>query len=281
MNEQAAGLEGAGLAGGGVPRLPVPFVLLTGGKGGVGKTTACANLGVHLARAGRRVLLVDLDLGLANLAVMMRLFHRYTIEDHLAGRRALCDCVVRGPAGVDVLPAGSGTADMGRPDRARRGRIARALAELASGYDVVLGDSPAGIGPDVLAWAAAADLVLVVTTPEPAALTDAYGLTKALDAWSSANGVDLPTPELVLNLVGGSDEAEKISAKLRSVCERFLSRAPRMAGWLPRSMEVRASVAAQQPFVLSDPKCLASKCLGRLAERVSRLTQAAPRPLAS
>jgi len=275
VNEQAAGI---GVLPEGATRLPAPFALLTGGKGGVGKSTLCANLGVELARAGLRVLLVDLDLGLANLNVVLRLAPEHTLEDFLAGRRALADCVATGPAGVAVLPAGSGTWDMGRPDHARRARLLAGLAEVAAGYDLVIGDSAAGIGPDVLAFATVADLVLVATTPDPAALTDAFGLVKALDAWSRAHDREVPTPELVLNLVQGADEADSLAARLRTICERFLSRSPRLAGWLPRSREVAAATRAQRAFVLDGPPdaraSLAARSLRRLAGRVEGLVTA-------
>ena len=156
MNAQARGL---GTAQPELPRLPVPFVLVTGGKGGVGKSVLAANLGVDLCRAGTRVLLVDLDLGLANLGVLLRLVARHDVEDFLSGERALADCVLRGPAGVAVLPAGSGSADMGRPDAARRRRLFAGLAEVARDYDLVIGDAAAGIGTDGLAFACAADHV--------------------------------------------------------------------------------------------------------------------------
>ena len=278
MNEQARGIgpeSGRGAWPGGAHRLPVPFVLITGGKGGVGKTTVTANVGVQLSRAGRRVLLVDLDLGLANLNVVLRLTPQYTVEDFFAGERALEECVVRGPGGVDVLPAGSGTLDMGRPDSARRRQYLDGLRELAADYDLVIGDSAAGIGPDVVTYAVSADLVVVVTTPEPAALTDAFGLVKALDAHAAETDAELPTPELLLNRVSGADEAEAIAGKLRAVCQRFLARAPRLSGWVPLSREIQASGSSQQPFVIESPNCLATKGLGRLADRIARLVQRA------
>jgi flagellar biosynthesis protein FlhG len=233
-----------------------------------------ANVGVQLARAGRRVLLVDLDLGLANLNVILRLNPQHTVEDFLSGERALKECVVRGPGGVDVLPAGSGTLDMGRPDSARRRQYLDGLRELAKDYELVIGDSAAGIGPDVVAFSSSADLVVVVTTPEPAALTDAFGLVKALDSHATETGAELPTPELLLNRVSGSDEAETIAAKLRAVCERFLARAPRLAGWVPLSREVQAASSAEQPFAISSPNSLAAKGLSRLADRIARLVPA-------
>jgi flagellar biosynthesis protein FlhG len=249
-----------------------PFVLLTGGKGGVGKTAAAANLGVHLAHEGVRVLLVDLDLGLANLNVMLRLAPSRTIEDALAGDCSLAECVVTGPEGVHVLPAGSGNAAMGRPDDARRERLWSGLRELADDYDVVIGDSAAGIGPDVLSAASRADLVLVVTTPDPTALTDAYGLVKALDTFALENDVEVPTPEVFVNLVSGVEQAEVTATRLRTVCEQFLARSPRMAGWLPRTAAVRRACLEQRALSAGRGRnSLEHHCLRRLSRRIERL----------
>ena len=165
--------------------IETPFVLVTGGKGGVGKTTVAANLGVEMAGAGKRVLIVDLDLGLANLNVLLGLDAPRTIEDALSGIAEAADCVVEGPGGVHVLAASSGTERMGRLTEDHRERIVELIAQVAADYDVVIGDSAAGIGPDVMDFASIADRVLVVTTPELAALTDAYGLIKALDQFGS------------------------------------------------------------------------------------------------
>jgi len=250
-----------------------PMLLFTGGKGGVGKTTLTADLGVQLARQGLRVLLVDLDLGLANLDVVLRLSVERTLEDALQGDCAFEDCIVRGPGGVHVLPASSGSVPMGRLETARRDRLLAGLRQLAPDYDVILADSAAGIGHDVLTFSATADHVFVVTTPTPAALTDAYGLIKALDAWGQDQGSEVPTPELVINRVTGLEEAEVTAKKLRSVCERFLCRRPRTAGWLPFTATLRSTHPGALPSRLGGANSLYQNSLCRLAARVSRLIE--------
>jgi len=130
---------------------------------------------------------------------------------------------------------------------------------------MILGDSAAGIGPEVMTFAYHADRVLVVTTPEPAALTDAFGVIKALDASSRELGLEVPTPDLFVNLASGIDEAKKVAEGLRGICERFLSRSPRLVGWMPRSRTVLQGVIRQTPFVRTDQRALAPRCLQRLA----------------
>lgn len=249
-----------------------PFVLVTGGKGGVGKTTIAANLAVALRAKGLRTLLCDLDLALADLHVLLGLSEGRTIEAALRGECELADCVQAGPCGVDVLVGSNGSAAMARLDDVTRARLLTELASLSENYDIVVGDSAAGIGPEVLELGARADMVLVVTTPDPTAAADAYGLVKALVAEASARGLDLPTPELVLNQVSGAREAELATVRLAGVCQRFLSRSPRLAGWIPRSPRVLDAAKRRAPFVLASGKEGSGsgerECVERLARRV-------------
>lgn len=260
-------------------RLAAPFVLVTGGKGGVGKTTVCANLGVQLAKEGRKVLLVDLDLGLANLGLFLGVTQDNRLELALQQGSDLSSCVVEGPGGVHILPASSGSESMGRLDDEGRRRLFEGLVNLSAEYDLVLGDSAAGVGPSVLHFAALADRVLVVTTPEVPALTDAYGLIKALDTYGQRGGLDIPTPEIVVNLTCGVEEGQSIARKLRSVCERFLARSPRQAGWIPRSRGVADSAAKRAPFALRPSRNLEHLCLRQISGRLERLCRTpGPRP---
>lgn len=254
-----------------------PLVLFTGGKGGVGKSLLAANAAVALASRGHRVLLADLDLGLADLDVLLRLRCERTLEDALAGRVRFADCVVDGPGGVRVLGGSSGTPSMGRLDDDERAKLFEGLFDVSREHDVVIADGAAGIGPEVLESCALADHVLVVTTPEPAALTDAYGLIKALHQETVEHGRDVPTPELVVNQARSVEDAEHAAAKLRTVCERFLARSPRTAGWMPASTAIARSAALQQPFALAATDGLASGQLARLVARLERLCLGAVR----
>ncbi|MFT5081667.1 MAG: flagellar biosynthesis protein FlhG [Planctomycetota bacterium] len=279
MNEQAKGL--GQILDCERTNLPSPFVFVTGGKGGVGKSSLTLNLGLALGKLGLKVLIVDLDLGLANLNVLAKVNPTRNLEDFFQGRASLADCIHPVSNGVSLVSGSSGTGDMGRPDRARRGQLFDGLAAVGADFDLILGDSSAGIGPDVLSFAAAADFVLLVATPEPASITDVYGILKALDTFGRENGIEVPTPSVVMNRVSGSSEAESLAVRLRSVCSRFLSRKPRLGGWIPESRTVRLAALKQRPFVLSEPRSLSAQCVSRLAAKVSSLVGCKIGPLSS
>ena len=136
---------------------------------------------------------------------------------------------------------------------------------MGAEYDVILCDGAAGIGGDVLGIAAAADRVLLVTSGDAPALTDAYGLLKALDAYALREDLEVPTPDLVVNLAASREEAQATSKKLRRVSERFLCRSPRCVGWIPNSKDVQSAASKQAAFVLSAPEGLAARCVGEVA----------------
>jgi len=246
---------------------------VTGGKGGVGKSTVSVNLAVELSRRGRKVLLCDLDLGLANVEVMLRVPTSYTLVDAIAGRVELSECVSTGPCGVHLIAGGSGELGWGDADKGRREQLIGGLRKLGVDYDVILCDGAAGIGGDVLGLAAASDRVLLVTTGDAPALTDAYGLLKALDAYALQEDLEVPTPDLVVNLAASREEAQGTSQRLRRVSERFLCRSPRCVGWIPDSSDVRRAASTQTAFVESASEGLAARCVGEVASLVDASAQ--------
>lgn len=287
MNEQADLLQPQPSE----PRSATPFVFLTGGKGGVGKTLISANLGCALAARGRRVLLVDFDLSLANLDVLLDVTPERTSADLLCGAASLDECLVpytlpgnahthSRSGGLWILPGACGESDLARPDAARRRHLLREVFRAADRFDLILGDGAAGVGPDQLAFAAAAHQVLTVTTPDPAALTDAYGLVKAFGQRERDLHRGLPTPRVLFNRVAGSDHAAQLDGHFIRVCMRFLGRKPRTAGWLPESREVRRCIANRRPVVTDHPGALFTSRLTRVAVELERelLSGARPRP---
>jgi len=264
MNDQAAVLRSlASPKSGETPKFQCPFVVVTGGKGGVGKTSIAANFAVALASKGKRVLVADLDLGLANLDIFLRVFPRYTIGSVVTGEKTVSECVVEGPAGIFLLPGPNGVAEMAALSPESRSKIVMGLAEVSSAYDLVIADTAAGIAPDVLSFAGSAEHLLLVTSAEPAALTDAYAIFKLL--LSRRKGLKVA---FLINSVGASAEASQTAKKFQLVAKRFLDYCPHYLGWIPRDSAVTRASWEQKPFVIAYPDSLASASVRHLSQRL-------------
>jgi flagellar biosynthesis protein FlhG len=238
---------------------PPRVVAITSGKGGVGKTTLAANLGLELARAGRRVVLVDGDLGLANLAILFNLAPRLTLNDVVDGSCTLADAAMELRPGLSLIPAAPGVASLAELSAERRSALLAEIEAFGERADVVLLDTGAGIGATVLALLGLAHRILLVTTHEPTALSDAYGVFK------SAHVRELGPVDLVVNLAASHVHARETHTRLARLTERFLGTSPTLAAIVPREDCVAEAVVRQEPLARIFPYARATRAITALA----------------
>jgi len=238
------------------------------GKGGVGKTNISLNLAICLASSGKRVILIDADLGLGNLDIMMNLNSRYNLSHVIAGRKSLDQIIRVGPAGVEVICGGSGLEDMANLTPFQHQRLISEFNRLQERSDVILIDTGAGINRNIVGFCMASDHTLVITTPDPAAMTDAYAMIKVLAARKYTGRISL-----LVNMANSIEEGKKIYRRIAQVASRFLEQPVYEAGILFRDECLQASVSLQQPVVLAYPKSPFSRGLRTIS---SRLTNTAP-----
>lgn len=228
--------------------LACPTLAVASGKGGVGKSHVALSIALSLADLGRKVLLIDGDMGLANLHILCGLHPLRDLDDVLAGRCGPEEALLSLEAGIDLLPAASGVAHLSSLPAAALRDLSLALSHLQSGYDLAVVDTGAGIGDTTLNLVLASDRLLVVTTPEPTAQADAYALMKVLQSHRR----DLPA-KLCVNLAADEEEAVRTSSRLSQVCARFLGWEPAMAGWIPRQDGMDRHTLARRPAFRAEP----------------------------
>ena len=251
------------------PRSGARITAVTSGKGGVGKTFVAANLAAALARAGQRVLVLDADLGLANLDVVLNLAARVTLHDVFTGRATLDEAMQPAPGGFSVLLAGSGLVEYSRMTPEVRDKLLDVMAQVRPRFDQVLLDTGAGISDVVLFTVSLADEVLIVATPEPTSLTDAYATIKVLASTQP------PRPmRLLVNQTQRSGEGRSVRAQLQQVVDRFVNTtfAPPLKllllGEVPLDAAVRDSIQRRQLLLESTPGCPAAIALAAAAGKL-------------
>jgi flagellar biosynthesis protein FlhG len=241
-------------------------VAITSGKGGVGKTFVSANLAAALAKRGNRVLVIDADLGLANLDVVLNLYPKVTLHDVFLGKAKLEEAVIRAPGGFSVLLAGSGLVEYSRLTAEVRDDFLRLMNKLTPNFDIVLLDTGAGISDVVLFAVSLASEVLVVATPEPTSLTDAYATIKVLSAQQKRQ-----TIRLVVNQAARMGDGRAITTQLQQVLDRFVPSEPGRQlrlihmGDIPADPQVRQAIMRRQLLMQSMPGCPAGLAVSQLA----------------
>ncbi|MCP9442999.1 MAG: MinD/ParA family protein [Nitrospira sp.] len=238
-------------------------VAVSSGKGGVGKTNVVANWAVALGRSGKRVLVLDADLGLGNLDVLLGLTPRHTIEHALSGVCTLKEICLEGPAGIHVLPASSGVPHLTSLTESQQLVIQEQLEDLAAGMDVLLIDTGAGISPNVTFFASSAHEIVIVVTPEPTSLTDAYALIKVLTRRYRERRF-----KVLVNQARGPREAAEVFRRLDTAVDRFLQVAAEPIGYVPHDDYVTLAVMRQKAVVDLFPDSPAAQAFVRLAGQV-------------
>ncbi len=247
-----------------VPERTTRVVSVTSGKGGVGKTAVAANVAFALARAGQKVLIIDADLGLANMDVVFGLSPRYNLNHFFAGERSLEEIVVEGPEGIKILPAGSGVQATTHLSAEQKLRLMDGMESFNGAFDLVLIDTEAGISENVTYFNVAAQEILVVTSPEPTAITDAYALMKLLSIKFHEKRFNL-----VVNSVKDEDEALGVYRKLTMVSNRYLDISIDYLGCIVFDKRMREAISRQKVMVDLFPRTRAANGFEALAHNLT------------
>jgi flagellar biosynthesis protein FlhG len=238
-------------------------ITVASGKGGVGKTNVVANLAIALSKMGHKVLVFDADLGLSNIDVVLDLRTKYNIQHVLEGQKSLREVIVEGPYGIKVLPAASGVQEITELDRQQRARLLEELDSLDMDIDYLIVDSAAGISSNVAFFCAASEEIIMMTSPEPTALTDAYALIKVLSTWYGKKKF-----MVLVNFVGDEAEGKEVFMKLHKVSMRFLNVPLDYLGCIPDDEAVRKAVRHQKAVIERYPYSEASRSLQKMAARI-------------
>ena len=237
------------------------IITTTSGKGGVGKSNFVVNMGITLHKKGKKVLIFDADIGMGNDDVLMGVLPSYNVFDLLEGKD-INEVVVEGPYGINLLPGGSGINYIENLEEEERLAFIEKLTSLDK-YDYIFIDTGAGINKNVLAFIACSEETIVITTPEPTSLTDAYSLIKATDHFKLTN-----TANVIVNRAFSIKDGEETYNKLKRAVEKFLTIKVNYLGSISEDRKLVEGVRAQVPFTILHPKCDASKSIERISNKL-------------
>lgn len=242
----------------------VKVISVTSGKGGVGKTNVVVNLALSLTKLGKKVLVLDADMGLGNLDVMLGLTPTYNLHHVINGEVGITDVITKGPGGMMILPASSGVQELSELTPQQKLNLLSEFDKIDNSIDIMLIDTAAGISSNVMYFNSAAQDIIVVASPEPTSLTDAYAVMKVLHTkYGEAHF------KLLVNMVQDSSEGMEVYRKLGTAADRFLNISIDYIGFVLKDKHVVMSVMEQRPVVDLYPWSNASKCFVELAKKIS------------
>lgn len=238
------------------------FVTITSGKGGVGKSCFAVNYAITLSKLGKKVLLFDADLGMANLDVLLKCNTEYNIVDLIDGRKSINEVICQAPGEIDIIAGGSGMQRLANLSVAQYNRISIGFTFLENSYDYVIFDTGAGLSKNVTNFIFASDETIIVTTPEPHAITDAYAIIKV--ALEEERDITL---KLLVNKCETPAEGAEVLNRITNVVKNFLNYSIVPFGVIPESRFVSRSVKEQSPYVLAYPSSDVTRILKELTEK--------------
>ena len=243
-------------------------ITVTSGKGGVGKSTLTVNLAIQLSGLGKKVVILDADFGLANIEVMLGIRPDYNLADLMFRGKELKDIIIQGPENIGFISGGSGIQELSRLTREQVVYLVSKLYELDELADIILVDTGAGISDSVLEFVSASNEVLLVATPEPTSITDAYALLKTLNRRSGFSKEDT-TIKMVANRIKTKEDGDTLYSKLGLVVDRFLSLKMEYIGAIPDDPNCGKAIMQQQPISLSEPRSASVKAIRSIAEKLT------------
>lgn len=237
-------------------------VVISSGKGGVGKSTLALNLSLMLCTMDKKVILMDADLGMANIDIMLGMFPEYNLYHMIKGQKSLKDIIISGPNNLKLIPGGSGITELANLSEDELKRILVEMGSLDGEFDYMIVDTGAGISTNVISFILAADDVIIVTTPEPTSLTDAYGVIKSMSKRDYEGNV-----YLVINKVNKESEGIILGERLKLVGEKFLDMDIEVLGHIMQDYPVEQGIKKQEAFIEAFPKSTAAKNIFLIAQK--------------
>ena len=232
------------------------IISVTSGKGGVGKTSLSVNMAAHLGKEGTKVLLIDADLGLSNVEIMLGVTPSYTLKDVIKHGRAIEEVIINGPYNIDFISGGNGFLELVELSQVERDEILIKIHKLEELYDIIIIDTGAGISKNVTSFLTISDEIIVITTSEPTALTDAYSIIKVITEEKLKQKIGL-----IINRVKNKNEFQQASDILINTAKKFLGEEIRSLGYVFEDPNVRKTIYKKTPFVIYYPDSKASDCL--------------------